>query len=282
MSRRARTHAARLPPGPARRGGRRAPARHPGGAGAGGAGRGEIAEARRHADDAVGLAANGLATAVGPLAALRAEAAGRLAVARRVLAMARSLGGDHESALPLLEEAAAARAHDEELLACLLRSEAAVRGVGAALERYERYRADLADHLGTDPGPELARVHAGLLAADRPVREGILFDGSSLLGRDDDIRAVRALLETSRVVSIIGPGGLGKTRLAHVVGRNATQPVAHFVELVGVSSPDDVVGEVGSALGVRDSVSGRRALAPNSAPTSAPGSPSTSARPRPC
>ena len=62
------------------------------------------------------------------------------------------------------------------------------------------------------------------------------------------------------MVSIIGPGGLGKTRLAHVVGRNATQPIAHFVELVGVSSPEGVVGEVGSALGVRDSVSGRRVL----------------------
>ena len=34
----------------------------------------------------------------------------------------------------------------------------------------------------------------------------------------------------------------------------------HFVELVGVASPEDVVGEVGSALGVRDSVSGRRVL----------------------
>jgi predicted ATPase/DNA-binding SARP family transcriptional activator len=225
-------------------------------------GEGEAAVAQRLAEEAIGLGANGLATSAGPLADVVAVAAGQLAESRHVLAVARGRSGDHKGALPLLEEAVAVRPYDEELLACLLRSEAAVRGAAAALERYERYRAGVAERLGTDPGPELARVHAELLAADRPVREGILFDGSSLLGRDDDIRAIQALLQNNRVLSIIGPGGLGKTRLAHVVGRNAAQPIAHFVELVGVSSPEGVVGEVGSALGVRDSVSGRRILTP--------------------
>lgn len=224
---------------------------------------GDVTAAARHAQEALDLAQGGLETSIGALADVRARTAGQLAESRRLLAVARSRSSAHEEALPLLEEAVAAQPYDEELLACLLRSEAAVRGAAAALERYDGHRAALAEHLGADPGPELARVQAELLAADRPVREGILFDGSSLLGRDGDISALQGLLHANRVVSITGPGGLGKTRLAHVVGRNAAQPIVHFVELVGVTSSEDVVGEVGSALGVRDSVSGRHALSPD-------------------
>ena len=88
------------------------------------------------------------------------------------------------------------------------------------------------------------------------------YDATSLRGRDHDVARLRALLADSRVVSIIGPGGLGKTRLAHVLARDATEPVVHVVELVGVTSTEDVVGEVGSVLGVRDSVSAQRTLTP--------------------
>ena len=56
-------------------------------------------------------------------------------------------------------------------------------------------------------------------------------------------------------MSIVGAGGLGKTRLAHVLAREAAEPVVYVVELVDVTADDDLVGEVGSALGERDSVS---------------------------
>ncbi len=69
-------------------------------------------------------------------------------------------------------------------------------------------------------------------------------------------------MRSSRLTSIIGPGGIGKTRIAHVLAREATQARVHFVELVGITSPDDVVPEIGAALGVRDSVTSRRTHTP--------------------
>ncbi|MDI1462197.1 BTAD domain-containing putative transcriptional regulator [Catellatospora sp. KI3] len=198
----------------------------------------------------------------GPLGSLRREAGHDLDQARLLLARARARLGEHAAALPGLTEARAAHPADEALLADLLRSEAAVRGTGAALSRYEAYRADLRDRVGADPGPELRRVYAELLAQDSPVRAGVRYEATALLGRAEDLRRLQALLAAYRVVSIVGPGGLGKTRLAHVLGREHSAPVVHFVELVGVTAPDDLVGEIGSALGVRESVSGRRALTP--------------------
>ena len=171
--------------------------------------------------------------------------------------------GRYADALPLLErEAGRDPIPDDAVTAALLRAVAAVQGVPTALERYETYRSRLADTLGVDPSPELRALHQELLARDRPVRSGLVHDATELIGREPDIAAVSALVRTSRVVTVLGPGGLGKTRLAQVLARAAEQPVVHFVELVGVTSPDDLIGEVGSALGVRDSVSGRRALTP--------------------
>jgi predicted ATPase len=145
------------------------------------------------------------------------------------------------------------------LLVELLRCEAATVGPSAALARYEAYRRSLRDELGTDPGPALQAVQQLLLQGSSPVvRHGVPHQPNPLLGRDDDLAAVANLLRTWRVTSIVGTGGLGKTRLAQVVSRQAEQRVVHFVALAGVTSDDDVADEVASALGVGDT---RRASA---------------------
>ncbi|AXK37065.1 hypothetical protein DVA86_03735 [Streptomyces armeniacus] len=190
-----------------------------------------------------------LRAADGPVAALRAEraVAYRQLVRHRALALAR-LGRHAEAAGPLAE-LAVGHPRDEELVTELLRCEAVTVGTGAALARYDTYRRGLRDGLGTDPGAGLRAVHQELLrgAAVRdevPVREGVPHEPNPLLGRDGDVAAVAELLRTSRVATVVGPGGLGKTRLAHVVAREAEQRVVHFVPLAGVTADGDVAGEV--------------------------------------
>jgi predicted ATPase/DNA-binding SARP family transcriptional activator len=204
-----------------------------------------------------------------PLSALRAA---RVPVYRsllraRALALSR-LGRRAEAAAPL--DALILRfPRDEEVLAELLRCEAVTAGAAAALVRYAEYRQRLRDELGSDPGPALQGVHQELLQADAPViRRGVRHEPNPLLGRDDDIAAVAGLLRTSRVTSIVGTGGLGKTRLAHAVSSRAEQRVVHFVELAGVAADGDVAAEVAAALGV-----GEEGGNPAGRPSAPPGQP---------
>ncbi|MFE7131053.1 ATP-binding protein [Streptomyces sp. NPDC057638] len=193
-----------------------------------------------------------------PLAALRAARA----PVRRALLRARALGlargGRRAEALAPLTGLARALPRDEELLLELLRCQAATTGRAAALETYERYRAALRDGLGTDPGTALRALHQELLRGEAPkVRRGVPYEPNPLLGRDADVAAVIALLRTSRVTSIVGPGGLGKTRLAGAVGREAEQRVVHLVPLAAVTDDADVAGEVAAALGAGESLRAR-------------------------
>ncbi|MBE1490669.1 ATP-binding protein [Plantactinospora soyae] len=190
-------------------------------------------------------------SADGPVTALRAErrATYRTLVRARALALAR-LDRPAE-AVERLAKLAAERPRDEEVLVELLRCEAATVGPATALARYDAYRHALRDELGTDPGAALRAEHQRLLQGVLPtVRHGVVHEPNPLLGRDDDVAAVEALLRTSRVTSIVGPGGLGKTRFANVVARRAEVPTVTVVPLAGIVAADDVAREVATALGV--------------------------------
>ncbi|MGW7080124.1 AfsR/SARP family transcriptional regulator [Streptomyces sp. NPDC054866] len=203
----------------------------------------------------------------GPVSALRAERAPVRGTLVRAQALALARLGRHAEAAGPLAVAAAEHPRDEEVLAELLRGEAATAGPSAALTRYEAYRRELREALGTDPGAGLKAVQQELLRGEAPmVRHGVPHEPNPLLGRDADIAAVERLLRGSRAVTVVGPGGLGKTRLAHAVSRRAEQRVVYFVPLAAVTADADVATEVAAALGAGEGrhgvVSGHAAADP--------------------
>ncbi|MEU3625234.1 AfsR family transcriptional regulator [Amycolatopsis coloradensis] len=167
--------------------------------------------------------------------------------------------GGQDRVLADLKEAAAGNPLRERLAGLWIRALCAADRQSDALAVYEEVRAALADQLGVDPSAELQEIHLAALrgelgpppaAADHlPVRL------TSFVGRDDELKLVAELLAGARLVTLVGPGGAGKTRLATEV---ATRHPAHargrvwFVPLAGVRDPGDLPGAVFAALELWD------------------------------
>ncbi|GHJ14169.1 BTAD domain-containing putative transcriptional regulator [Micromonospora sp. AKA38] len=161
-----------------------------------------------------------------------------------------------------LDELTAAYPLRERLAALRLRALAAAGRPAEALAAYERIRQRLAEELGVDPSPELRAAHLALLrgeAAPPPAptgRRGNLRAAlTTFVGRDDDLRRLTGLLAGNRLVTLLGPGGAGKTRLASVAAGRLADGVpggVWLVELAPITDPADVPRAVLDTLGRRD------------------------------
>ncbi|MFI6534261.1 BTAD domain-containing putative transcriptional regulator [Nonomuraea sp. NPDC050547] len=138
----------------------------------------------------------------------------------------------------------------------------ALHGAGRrveALAAYESARRAFRDTLGADPSPELARIHLNLLRDEpaarteepRERRTGNLRARlTSFVGRDRDVAHIGDLLGRHRLVTVLGPGGAGKTRLAVEAAAALAPPGgAWLVDLAGAA---DVAQAVSAALDLRD------------------------------
>ncbi|HEY0238186.1 MAG TPA: BTAD domain-containing putative transcriptional regulator [Friedmanniella sp.] len=195
-------------------------------------------------------------------------AALRLAAARGRAECA-LLTGSGADVVDELVELVAEHPLDERLRLLLMRALATAGRSAEALAAYGDARRVLADTLGTDPGPELAALHLRLLRGEieptpvpapgpsRPVarRTNLPARRTSFVGREVDLDRVLGSLDTSRLVSVVGAGGAGKTRLAvEAAGRwlETTGGTVWLVELAPVTEPGGVPDAALAALGLRD------------------------------
>jgi predicted ATPase/DNA-binding SARP family transcriptional activator len=125
-----------------------------------------------------------------------------------------------------------------------------------ALAAFEATRRALADELGVDPGPDLRRMHERVLrqdvdllatAAPRPARPAVRPD--AFVGRERELREVTELVGSHRLVTLTGPAGAGKTRLAEEVAARADFE-AVLVDLTSVDDPALVPARIATRLGL--------------------------------
>jgi predicted ATPase/DNA-binding SARP family transcriptional activator len=192
--------------------------------------------------------------------------------------------GHHRELVALLEELVTAEPLRESLWARLIVALYRSGRQSDALRAYERVRLRLRDDLGISPCPELARLERALLDQDgtldwvpprpnptvaavlerkakpseevadaRPAAPVLPRSSTSFVGRRAEQTAVAEALARSRLVTLTGAGGCGKTRLALAVAEAAAASFpggAWFVDLAPVGAPAGVGTAVAEGLGV--------------------------------
>ncbi|MER7928000.1 BTAD domain-containing putative transcriptional regulator [Streptomyces sp. NPDC096057] len=201
--------------------------------------------------------------------------------ARRARLTAALALGEADTALPELTALCDTHPLDEPLQALRLRALRATGRTAQALAAYEDVRLLLADRLGSDPGPELRALHGELLNPEDPEPTTGLDGGgpdgptpvdrtpaitlpgnlrarlTSFVGREADIGVIRNDLAAARLVTLLGPGGAGKTRLSQEAAegmRDAARDGVWLAELAPVDDPEAVPEAVLTAVGARETV----------------------------
>ncbi|WP_239117748.1 BTAD domain-containing putative transcriptional regulator [Paractinoplanes ferrugineus] len=209
--------------------------------------------------------------AVAPTVALRL--ARELVEATADLAGAETELGSAATAEARLTTLLAENPLHERVAALLIDALAAQGRQAEALAVYERVRESLADALGADPGAALRERHHRLLhPADPPGRPGAKPAGpdrvgaaepppsnlpaalTSFVGRDDDLTRIGVLFAGGRLVTVLGPGGAGKTRIALEAARrhrHEHRDGTWLVDLSGVTEPAKVGAAFLAAIGLR-------------------------------
>ncbi|MBO3744709.1 winged helix-turn-helix domain-containing protein [Streptosporangiaceae bacterium NEAU-GS5] len=217
------------------------------------------AAAARLLDEALGLWRGAPLADVEP-AGFAVAAAARLTELRlRVLedqADVRLALGESDGLAGDLAVLTAAHPLRERLWAARMRALCAAGRPAEALAAFDDLRRHLAGELGADPSPEVRALHLAILRGELTQAPAggtnLRAPLTALVGREDDLTRVGALLTENRLVTLVGPGGAGKTRLASEVAATwRERDGAWLVELAAVGDPAQVPAAVAAALDPR-------------------------------
>jgi predicted ATPase/DNA-binding SARP family transcriptional activator len=195
--------------------------------------------------------------------------------AAEALAEAELALGEHGAAAGELERLVVSHPLRERLWELLIIAHHRGGHPAEALRAYRRARTVLFDDLGVEPGPRLRELETALLAGDTelslrsphrspppaspsdpaPVQHSAALAAArtSLVGRQRELSEVLAALAASRLVTLTGPGGCGKTRLAvAAMDRLAGAHRVALADLTPVRSPELIADAVATALDVAE------------------------------
>jgi predicted ATPase/DNA-binding SARP family transcriptional activator len=182
--------------------------------------------------------------------------------------------GEPLATVPLIEDLLAGDPTVEEAHRALMRAYAAAGQRDRALRQFARCRSVLETELGAEPAAETIALREAIEGEHRtqavPVASAVSSarprpfynfpaQPTALVGRDADIDEIQAMLwrQDVRLVTLTGPGGIGKTRLALQVAAGLVDDFSHgvaFVSLAPLRDPALVIPTIARTLDIREEV----------------------------
>ncbi len=188
------------------------------------------------------------------------------------LAAMRESRGEYDGAVDIARRWLTLDALDERVVRALMRLQALAGNRPAALRQYDRLAGLLRAETGERPEVETAalreRIATGRIAADPRGSAGgggpvghttnLRLPPTPLIGRRRELAAVTKVLGSAgaRLVTLTGPGGVGKTRLALEAAWRHLGQFEHgawFVDLAPLARPAGVVALIASTIGMQES-----------------------------
>ena len=169
--------------------------------------------------------------------------------------------GEHSEVLAELDALVTAHPLRERLWAARILALYRSGRQADALRAYQELRRNLGEELGIAPSPALAaldesvlRQHASLEWRPRHRLWHLPVARSTFVGRDQELKELKKLVEETALLTVVGAGGIGKTRLAvEVAGAlSGDYEEVRLAELAALTDPALVVPEIARACEVRE------------------------------